>query len=787
MGSFTTCIPVNLPAGLRKALNEAADRWEKATGDRTAAELAAINSALVGVEQRRLATVLSAKANADIAARFVGARGNGAADVLEGIAEVSTKGVGQGRRAATIEQRAAHDVAAGHMADFRTLGAETPRAEVGAASEGVMRELAGLDTGNPAFKKAADSLRAGLDYLKTEFNRLGGAIKTRGNYLLPQTWDAARIREVGRDAWVERLAQRYETPGTMDPLLGPHGAPLVGDELRGALAQMADDIVTGNMEGTIGQVSGAMRNRHLDPRTISYRDVEARIADARDFGNPNVFDVADAHLRQMSREIGAMRVLGPHPDLAYRTAREIAQRKGASQTRLAAVDNTYKAMTGSINAPASANLAVAGSAIRSGLAGGLLPLSLVSQLNDVVPISLAASTFNIPAVRAVTNGLKQVVGAGMSREQLSQLGIVVDGLLAHLQNTGVLDAAGRIRRFSESTMRFYGIKQWAEGMLAGQEVTMLGHLAGLRGKSLAEADAAMNGMLGKLGWTDATWDAVRTHGMIDLGGAKFASIRALEESGLSEAAKREAQSQLVYTSRRFAELGMTVPDAKTLGMMTQGTQVGTKAGEAIRMSSQFKSFGTQFFLNQVGQIMQQPTRYSQVGYAAKLLAGTAALGMVSLQIKRLLKGQGLADMTEHRTQFSAIMQGGGFGILGDFFNTATQQSRFGHGLVTTLAGPAFGAAEDVAALTLGNIGQAARGEQANFGSEATRLAGKYVPYANAPFLGIAFQRLVVDQNRLWLDPSGTRRSFMTTEQKQREEFNSKYWWRPGQTAPEFMR
>lgn len=786
--TLARCIPKGLDAGLKRALNEAADKWEKSVGDRGKAEVAALNSKLAEIEERRRVAILSANAQARIAAKLSGTTGTRAADTLESFVETSAKGVGSQHRSASVEQHVASGIAEGHMKEFRDLGATTARADAGEVSAGVMRELAGVDTGNAQWKSAAVSLRKGLDYLRRSFNDLGGAIKTRGNYLLPQTWDAARIKEAGgKDAFVEKLAAYYEKPGIMDPLLGPHGAPLTGDELRGALAQIHDTIATGDTSGTIGQIAGAMRGRHLDPRSISFRDVNARIEAAGLFGNPNVFEVVDAHLRQMTTEIGAMKVFGPHPDLAYATAREAAQNAGATPTRLLSVDNTYKAMAGSINAPASANIALGGQVIRSAMSGGLLPLSLVSQLNDVVPVSLASSVFGIPAVRAITSGLKQVVGAGLSREELSRIGIVVDGILAHLHNTGVLDTAGRTRRFTEATMRFYGIKRWAEGMQAGQEAAMLSHLAGLRDATLAEADTAMNGMLGKLGWTERAWDAVRQHGIMDVGGAKFASVRALEESGLTAAEKAEAQAQLVYTSRRFATLGMTVPDAKVRGMMTLGTQAGTLPGEATRLAMQFKTFGTQFFVNQVGQIMQLPTNSARIGYATKLLAGTAALGMVSLQIKRLLKGQGLADMSDHGVQVSAIVQGGGFGVVGDFFNSATQQSRFGHGLVTTLAGPAFGAAEDVAALTLGNIGQAARGEQANFGSEALKLVGKYAPFANAPFMGIAFQRLAVDQARLWADPSGTRRSFMSMEQRQREDYGSQYYWRPGSTLPEFAR
>jgi len=791
--SFSKCIPGYVPRSQRQQLEDEAEQWARwHKGDRGKGEVSAAREAIRRSVEKQRQIALTAEANAKMAASLEGKTGKAAADAFEARAVTSTKGVGADDLSAEAHQHVVSDVAAMHANDFRSLGADTPRAEVDAVSAGVMRELAGVDTGDQRFKAAAASLRKSLDYLKGEFNRLGGAIKTRGNYLLPQTWDAAKVIEAGRDAFVERLAKRYETDGVMDPLLGPHGAPMDGDELRGALAGIHDRIVRGDDGATIGIMHGAMKDRHLDPRAISYRDVNARIEDAQAFGNPNIFEVVDSHTRTMSREAGAMRAYGPHPDLTFANGRELAASKGAPASRLASVDRTYRKLTGALDRPASAGWAQAGEVVRAVMSGGLLPLSLVSQLSDVVPVSLASSIFGIPAMRAVTNGLRQVAGAGLSHAELARIGVVIDGVLAHLQNSGALDATGRVHRFNEAAMRFYGIKRWAEGMQAGQELTMLGHLADLSGKTLAEADAAMNGNLSKLGWTDATWDTVRNHGILESGGSKYASINALEASGLSPAEIAAAQTQLVYTSKRFANLGMTVPDVKTRGMMAMGGQRGTPLGEAALSATQFKSFGTQFFLTQVGQIMQLEGRVAKVAYTAKLLAATTALGLVSFQIKRLLKGQGLAEMDPttdegRRAIFSGMMQGGGFGIVADPIVSATQESRFGHGLVTSIAGPTFGALEDVAALTLGNVGQAARGEQTKFASEAIKLGAKYTPFANAPFLGLAYQRLMVDQARLWADPSGTRRSFMTTAQKQREDYGAKNWWANGQTLPEGLR
>ena len=245
--------------------------------------------------------------------------------------------------------------------------------------------------------------------------------------------------------------------------------------------------------------------------------------------------------------------------------------------------------------------------------------------------------------------------------------------------------------------------------------------------------------------------------------------------------------RLIHHVGTDGAIAMTTPGIKTKALVALGTQRGTIAGEAVRNFGQFKGFSTQFVFNQVGEMMRL-SGGDRVKYASAFFFGITALGMIRLQSKRLAKGQGPADMSDPNLWVSAMMQGGSFGIFGDFLSAGLGGSnRYGKDFLMTMAGPSASVIDDAVKLIGGNVREVATGERANFGSELGKFVGSYTPGLNAPFLGIAAQRLFIDQARLFADPSGTRRSFMTMETKQRKEYNSKFWWRPGKMLPEFAR
>src|SRR3546814_18094763 len=98
------------------------------------------------------------------------------------------------------------------------------------------------------------------------------------------------------------------------------------------------------------------------------------------------------------------------------------------------------------------------------------------------------------------------------------------------------------------------------------------------------------------------------------------------------------------------------------------------------------------------------------------------------------------------------MRGGALSIFGDFLFSDTTQ--YGNSLLGTVAGPVAGLAEDVAALTLGNIHQAARGAATHERAELVRFTRSNMPLANPWYTKATTDHLVFHQFQAFV-PHGT--------------------------------
>jgi len=756
------------------------------------AEQMATNAALAAIKKTRQQVWLQAKTAVDIADAMTAAGGHGAKGIAD-IIERSTLRPGDTTVTMQSAQRGFRAVGDSLLSPAHEVFLRAERlsdADRYALNEAVRSELLGKATGNSEAKKAADAIRKAADWRKATANDAGMDIKTLGEWGYTQRWDAEKVAPGGDTTeWVDAMVRLYETPGEMAPLLDASGAPLVGPELRDVVQGMADNIRADNVHGEIGMLPGAMKSRHKQPRVIHFLNPDTRLAIENRFADVDVLKAADQANATFAREVGAMKVFGPNPDRNFAVARERAARAGASDTELARLDSLYLQATGALDRAASPTIAKVVGTSRAFLSAAMLPKAILSQFSDLVPRSLVAAGNGVPVMRQVGEFFSEMA-ANRSPEFLAdvrRLGVDADIALKRLEDEGATGVVRAVQGVNDAVLRYTGFRRWNDVGARVSQMGILRRLADVKGLAFDAADEAMNGRLSRYGYDAATWDALRSLPTERIDGIDYMSVGAVMDSALPDAQKLALSQRLIHHVGTDGAIAMTQPGHKVRAALAFGGQRGTALGELARSGTQFKGFSTQYVLNQVGEMLRV-SGGDRVKYASALLFGTTALGMISLQSKRLAKGQGLADMNDPSTWLAAMMQGGGIGILGDFVSAGLGgSSRFGKDFLMTMAGPSASFVDDAVKLVGGNIREAATGERANFGSELAKFAGNYTPGLNAPFLGIAAQRLMVDQARLWADPTGTRRSFMTMETKQRNEFGARYWWRPGQTRPEFLR
>ena len=238
-------------------------------------------------------------------------------------------------------------------------------------------------------------------------------------------------------------------------------------------------------------------------------------------------------------------------------------------------------------------------------------------------------------------------------------------------------------------------------------------------------------------------------------------------------------SAMMYNERQYA---IIEPSLAAQTAMTMGTSRGTVIGELLRSATQFKSFGITIVQLHGRRFLDEMARDSKAGasYAASLLIYSTILGALVVQLKDLIAGRDPRPMDNANFWFASTLQGGGWGIYGDFLNSAG--NRMGRGTVATIAGPTLGQLEDLGNLTVGNIKEAWAGKKTNFGSELARTIQGNTPFASTWYARRAVEALVFDELQRKLD-NDAHSAFRRRIDTRRKDYNQNFWWSPGEQSP----
>jgi len=75
------------------------------------------------------------------------------------------------------------------------------------------------------------------------------------------------------------------------------------------------------------------------------------------------------------------------------------------------------------------------------------------------------------------------------------------------------------------------------------------------------------------------------------------------------------------------------------------------------------------------------------------------------------------------------------------------------------------------------------GKDANMASDTITFAGRNIPGSSIWYLRLAFERMVVDQMKLFADPDAAKK-MRQSERRQLNETGQDSWWGKGSIAPE---
>ncbi|MEE9351518.1 MAG: hypothetical protein V3U78_04605 [Thiotrichaceae bacterium] len=712
--------------------------------------------------------------------------------LLVGINDVK---MGSRRSVAGTQAQLQESYMAGLVADIEDLGKNAFDAFTsGELDQDIARALWKIDKGDDFSGISKDALSIGKvinkwqEKTRIDANEAGAYIKKLPGYITRQSHDMDKIRNAGFAQWRE----------TIEPLLDER--TFIGvDDREAFLSSVHSGLSTGLHFGN-GTVPGLKGTKNIaksasQERVLHFREAEGWFQYNERFGRGPLVDTIMNGLRISAQNTGLMKILGPNAEGNYDRVMDSFLRELKNTDNQAAIDlekarkgkldNFIKQTTGETNIPASHVGATVGQSVRAFQSLTKLGGAVLSSIADV-PISAMEMRYQGKGMLdAYSGALKNAAGAlgdmGKSivnrqltvkdknaRRVLAELGVSLDsttGLFTSRFDPSGEAIPGRVSNAVRTFFRLNGLTLWTDSMRAGSTIGMAQHVGDLSTRSFKKLPDGLQDTFTLFGIGDAQWDLIRSVGARKFDGVdgKFLvpeSIDDIDEgllkSHLSSINVKPTKFQIkklradlkdslrtYYVDR--SQYAVIEPDAKVRATMLRDSQPGTVAGEMLRTLAQFKAFPFSLVQKVWGrEVRGRRTRGSSIAGMSELMVGSMIFGYIAMSAKDIAKNKEPRDPTNPTTMVAAFLQGGAAGIYGDFL-FGQGVNRFGGGLVSTLAGPSAGTADQIAKI----YSKALEGNP-DVGKDLFRLLYQAAPaaaslaYPGASALNAVYSKAVLD-------------------------------------------
>lgn len=665
------------------------------------------------------------------------------------------------------------------------LGVAVDRTRV----KNVIRELSGVNTGDSAAKLFSKQWAETAEQLRLRFNKAGGDIKKLDNWMVPQFHYDVALRKAKKPAWIETIQPLLDRKN----MLNDFGNPMTDAELGRLLDKTYDRIVTHGLVDLEPGVPGSSKlaNTRQEQRILLFKDADAWLTYAEQFGQPDIYHTMVNYVDGMSHDIAMLEVMGPNPEQAYNVLKDMARKPdpngkaGVSGTiKEGAMDALWDTVSGKVNHVGSVKVAAFFQGVRNTLTSAKLGGAAISAISDLAFLQRTSAWAGIPAYKvfkrelALLSGAEQraVAGKLMLGNDVWSVKALAGQRFTEITGTGVS------AQLADVTMRISGLTALTDAGKTAFGMELASRFAQDFGKSFDQLGGNFRKSIEAFGFTDADWAIMRSTNTFSHKGATFFDPSELmKRTDISSKEKMGVLNKYLEFQSEMQTFAVPEPDARSRAIATLGMKRGTAAGEAMRSLFQFKGFPTSVILTHFYRGMYETGMKSQLNYIGQLAIGTTVMGLIALEAKEILKGNEPRPITIDNLG-AAFLQGGGAGIMGDFLHAgAFGSNRYGQDIFTSLSGPMVGLAKDVTRVTLGQVGKGIEGEDINFLGDLARTGRRYVPIASSLwYTRLLFDRAVFDQLELLADPKAPKR-FRQAEQRQYRDFGNRPYFPKGKS------
>jgi hypothetical protein len=673
----------------------------------------------------------------------------------------------------------------------------------------VVRGLFGENVSDPA-KALGKSWSNVAEKLRGMFNEAGGHIATLEDWAVPQRHNAAALLNSGFDAWRGYIKDRLDWDRIKRPVTGltvPEGER--DNLLRGIFDSITTDGWNRREPSRTTFGKGALYNQRDDARFLHFKDANAWLEYARDYGQGSPYSALVDHVSGLTKDVAMMRRFGPNPAAMVEWLKQVVDSEAAKyKLEQPSMFNGGNKLTTDFTATRARYML---DGFYDAARGSSMPFSRTgASIGMFRDLQYSAKLGSAVIVHATTNPIIQAMGRylqghsvlatgldmmkGFSRGEADEAGLILEDATNHLEQgareqSAWMRARETARWLPQVTSHWSGLDAVAgasrRSAFMGQ-MTTYGKMAGREFDALPAR--VRDGMQG-FGIDAGLWDRIRQAAPYDPE-SRAPMLRPQDiadpEAALAYRGMLHMQTEaMVPSSNMHVQAATAFANSSPLGR------------EVVKSALQFKSgFMATLMLTQWQAVQRELTRNGTAAAGAYVSASLIALtiaGMLTLQLKNLAAGKDMRSMDPSSQDGlaswgHAFLTGGALGIYGDFLSS--EMSSYGHGLVETLAGPTVTGLSDLSqgATDAGKRGYAwAVGAKPPAGSEerdvVKALRNDTSLLSTHWALRSAFNRVILDQLSYMVDPHA-HQAMRATEQRIKKDTNQGMWWRPGELTPD---
>jgi len=652
-------------------------------------------------------------------------------------------------------------------------------------NDNVVRELfKPSSSGSEQAKLYGDLVKQTMEDLRQLFNGAGGAIGKLEDWGLPQSHNQFNIHRAGLEKWTSSIESKldWDRMGV---------API---DRKSYLDFTFETISTGGLNKLeVGKmpkgVSSAKANAHREHRELFFKNADDWLNYQKQFGQPDPFTAITDHVIGMSNDIAMLEIMGSNPknnfDYILEYATKYHNLSAAKENKLRKIFRIVSAEVDGMSLRTNGDFMIAalGGGMRSIQTASKLGSAVVSSVVDLSSMMTTAHYNGMGITKTVLSGF----GTMINHDKLvkgTRAGIVADYASTAISSRYSEVSLGKMQSVAEFTLRASGMGVWTEAHKSSFQMELMGHLADNLSIPFERLNKNTKARLQENGFSAKDWENIGKSKLMDVDNTNMLDIENISQlhkhTDLTAVESRELAVRLMEYVSKEGDMAITTPDAHTRYYTTGGEQKGTYAGEIRRSIAQFRSFPIAMMLTHLTRNLSQDTWQSKVALTSAFTLATTMLGGLAIQMKDLIKGR---DIHEIDTKFlmASVMQGGGWGIFGDFL--FSDQSRFGNGFTQTLLGPVGSLGEDIISITKNNVFKAfEENRDSNFVSDLVSKGKNYIPAQNLWYTRLVFERALYDHIK-----EATVKNYKSKLKKHirnmKKETGQSYWWKPTELTP----